>query len=276
MALKRNTRAGATGISSSREPEPLCLRCGGAGFLRLDVPTDDPRFGEAVPCACKEREIYDRRVRKLMERSNLQALSNMTFENFLVDEPQKTAFKRAQQFAANPEGWLVLMGGYGTGKTHLAAAIGNYRLAAGAQVLFQVVPDLLDHLRAAYAPASESGYDEIFESVRESKLLILDDLGTQIATQWAQEKLFQLFNHRYTYRLPTVITTNNALDQMPQRLASRMADPQVSTCVTINASDFRGGVAEPRGGQGRPDPRSRGRRTPETGRRNGVEYTDQM
>ena len=96
----------------------------------------------------------------------MRALAGMTFESFIEDAPQRNAFKRAQQFAANPDGWLVIMGGYGTGKTHLAAAIGNYRLAMGEPALFMVVPDLLDHLRSAYAPGSELDYDDFFEGVR--------------------------------------------------------------------------------------------------------------
>jgi DNA replication protein DnaC len=240
--------------------------------LRYDVPVDDPRFGESVPCHCKEREIQARRLRVLSERSNLGALREMTFESFIVDAPQRTAFNRARQFAAHPEGWLVIMGGYGVGKTHLAAAIGNYRLENGEPVLFQVVPDLLDHLRAAYAPGSEAGYDELFESVRQVPLLILDDLGTQISTQWAQEKLFQLLNHRHNFKLPTVITTNKSFDEMEPRLASRMADAQISACVTIIADDFRGGV----------DNRTRAERTPERGgrrfrsQRSGIEFTDRL
>ncbi len=38
-------------------------------------------------------------------------------------------------------------------------------------------------------------------------LLILDDLGTESATAWAREKLYQLFNYRYNARLATVITS---------------------------------------------------------------------
>ncbi|HWE61687.1 MAG TPA: ATP-binding protein [Chloroflexota bacterium] len=258
---------------SSPEREPPCPRCGGAGFLRYDLPADHPLFGDLVRCHCKEREIQERRLRSLMARSNLAALSNMTFETFIVDAPQRTAFSRAQQFAANPEGWLVIMGSYGVGKTHLAAAIGNYRLSAGQPVLFQVVPDLLDHLRSAYAPGSEAGYDELFESIRQVSLLILDDLGTQISTQWAQEKLFQLLNHRHNFKLPTVITTNNSLDEIGGRLASRMSDPQLSYCVTIDAGDFRSGAdnrapADRSGSGGRPQRRRTGR--------SGIEFTDRL
>jgi DNA replication protein DnaC len=129
-----------------------------------------------------------------------------------------------------------------------------------------VVPDLLDHLRSAYAPDSELDYNDFFEGIRQAQLLILDDLGTQISTQWAREKLYQLFNHRYMNRLPTVITTNNSLDEIDGRLASRMSDPVISTCVTIDSRDFRGGV----GDAGEPGPPSaRPKR-----RLRGVEYTD--
>ena len=67
------------------------------------------------------------------------------------------------RFARDPQGWLVLMGGYGAGKTHLAAAIANYRIALGHPALFVVVPDLLDYLRATYSPTSDTGLDERLE-----------------------------------------------------------------------------------------------------------------
>jgi DNA replication protein DnaC len=60
--------------------------------------------------------------------------------------------------------------------------------------------------------------------VKSAALLVLDDLGTESATAWAREKLYQLFNHRYNARLPTVITTAVPIEQLDPRLASRMLD----------------------------------------------------
>jgi DNA replication protein DnaC len=48
--------------------------------------------------------------------------------------------------------------------------------------------------------------------------LILDDLGVQSTTPWVAEKLFQLLNHRFTARLPTVVTTNLDLAAFDQRI----------------------------------------------------------
>ena len=64
----------------------------------------------------------------------------------------------------------------------------------------------------ASVPASATTFDERFDQVRNAPLLVLDDLGSQSNTPWAQEKLYQIFNHRYNAKLPTVITTNQELE----------------------------------------------------------------
>ena len=244
MTIPRASSAANTATSST----DVCAVCGGAGWLRLDVPIDDARFGQTVPCACKAAELREKKLRALLEHSNLTALRDKTFASFVpLDERQQRAFDSARAFAERPGGsperpevtWFVLLGGAGTGKTHLAAAIGNRRLELGEPAIFIVVPDLLDHLRATFNPSSETPFDELFESVRTAPLLILDDLGTHATTQWANEKMFQLLNHRYVMKLPTVITTNVQLDDLGDRLASRMADDELGVRISLGTIDRR-------------------------------------
>lgn len=227
---------------------PECPKCGGLGFVVPDVPPGHPAFGRAVPCDCRAQEREMERLDRLHKVSQLGALKNCTFDSFLPDGHGLTATKQrnlrmaydlALDYAREPKGWLILKGGYGCGKTHLAAAIANQRLAMGQPALFVNTPDLLDHLRAAYSPSSETGYDERFDQVRNAPLLILDDLGTQSNTDWAQEKLYQIFNFRYNARLPTVITTNEELEAIEIRVRSRMVDPSLTQIVHIAAPDFR-------------------------------------
>ncbi len=172
----------------------------------------------------------------------------MTFETFKSEgvglpprqrENLRRAYELAKEYAENPKGWLVFSGGYGCGKTHLAAAIANYRLEQGEPPLLVVVPDLLDHLRATFSPDSPVAYDRRFEAVRTAPLLILDDLGAQSTTPWAQEKLYQIINYRYNAQLPTVITTNHPLEEINPRLLSRMTDPDLCQIYIIEAPDFR-------------------------------------
>jgi DNA replication protein DnaC len=231
----------------------VCRICGGTGFLREDVPVSHPRFGKVIPCSCQERLIEARRMADLKAVSNLDALSRYTFDSFIPEGVALTeerrhnlrrAYAAARAFAEEPHGWLVLLGGYGCGKTHLAAAIANDQIARGRPALLVVVPDLLDHLRAAYSPRSLVPYDERFHQVRDAALLILDDLGTQSSTAWAQEKLFQIFNYRYNARLPTVITSNSELEALDARIRSRLYDVDLVRIFPILAPDFRGGGAD--------------------------------
>ncbi|MBU0702627.1 MAG: ATP-binding protein [Chloroflexi bacterium] len=240
--------------NTEREAGEVCQICEGLGYLRADVPVGHPDFGQLVPCTCRLAEMAERRVNALRMLSDLGVLSRMTFETFVSEgpglPPDKQAnlrwvYDEAQTFAGNPEGWLVLKGGYGCGKTHLAAAIANECVGRGQPVLFITVPDLLDHLRAAFAPSSPVEYDARFEDVRTTSVLILDDLGTESSTPWAQEKLFQIFNYRYNAHLPTVVTTNRDLEEIPLRLRSRLADPDLTRIVSITAPDYRrAGVAQ--------------------------------
>jgi len=223
----------------------VCPECGGAGFLRRDLPLDHPEFGRAVPCHCVLDESDDVRLGRLQRYSSLGPLTRLTFAN--LNERGRSPNPRDQQqfralaadgkaFADAPDGWILIHGPSGAGKTHVAAAIANRCLELGSPALFVVVPDLLDHLRAAYNPASEVGYDRLFEQVRNAAILILDDLGTQNATAWAQEKLFQVINHRYNARLPTVVTTNLPVDRLDDRLRMRLTDPALARVYHVEAS----------------------------------------
>lgn len=232
--------------------QPVCPYCGGAGYVRLDVPVGHPSFGQPVPCKCKEHELEERHrleeERRLLELDRFFSLKPFSEKTFATFNPNamgaSEAYNAARKFAEDPDGaqnrWLVLMGAPGTGKTHLAAAIANHRLTVGSSVFFAVVPDLLDHLRSAFAPSSEVPYNEMFETIREVELLVLDDLGAQNSTAWATEKLFQLINHRYNYRMPTVITTNvQAFQRLDERIASRLSDPTLSRSIHLETSSRR-------------------------------------
>ncbi len=225
-----------------------CPYCQGLGYVLPNVPPAHPTFGRAVTCSCRAADQEMERLDQLHKVSQLGALASHTFDAFIPDGHGltplkkmnlKIAYKTTLAYAQEPKGWLLLKGGYGCGKTHLAAAIANQRLAMGHPVLFVNTPDLLDHLRAAYSPSAETGYDERFNQVRNTPLLILDDLGTQSNSDWAQEKMYQIFNYRYNAQLPTVITTNLELESIEIRIRSRMVDPGLVQILHIAAPDFR-------------------------------------
>lgn len=230
--------------------DPNCPVCNGIGYVSFEVEETHSDFGKMYPCECRESHHYQERLARLRRVGGLDALADKQLETFnpqgigLTDSERQSleyAYEIVAGYADSPQGWLVLRGNYGVGKTHLAAAIANRQLEMGNEAVFVSVPDLLDHLRATYRFESDDTYDERFERVRSSKLLVLDDLGVESPTNWAVEKLYQIFNHRYNAKLPTVITTNHELEELERRLRSRLSDPDLSRVVTIVARDYRGG-----------------------------------
>ncbi len=131
---------------------------------------------------------------------------------------------------------LVLAGPTGVGKTHLAMAIAWEWFEDGFDVLFSRADDLLDWLRQGY---DDNTYQKRFESIRRRHLLVLDDLGTEQAKDWAGEKLDRIVDWRYINRLPLVVTTNAKSEDLAERVASRLADKSCSLVVQIDAEDYR-------------------------------------
>jgi len=76
-------------------------------------------------------------------------------------------------------------------------------------------------------------YDEFFDQVRNAPLLVLDDLGVQSGTPWAKEKLDQLLTSRFNSELPTVIVTITPVEQMAERLRTRLTDPRLCQVYVV-------------------------------------------
>ena len=139
--------------------------------------------------------------------------------------------------------WLVLAGSVGWGKTHLAAAICNWRLDHPDQraiAKFVTCPDLLGQLRASY---DDNSYSATLELYRRVPLLILDDVGSEYRRKptngergpsWSEEQLYLILSYRYVHEFETVITSNAPADSLDVRLKDRFLDTGTGLCRVFN------------------------------------------
>ncbi len=233
---------------SSAEPreeglaDPKCPQCRGAGFVYPLSASGRPDFSRVVPCRCIREELKKEKLSQLQQYSNLGVLSRLTFDSLspagrdggtASEQSFTEAYEVAKAFADDPQGWLILVGPNGCGKTHLACAIANHRLGLGQVAFYIGVGDLLDHLRSAFSPSSEIDYDELFEQVKNTPLLVLDDLAMTVTTPWAKGKMEQLLDYRFNTRLPTVITTDVPIEEFEENLQGHFGDPRLCRICLI-------------------------------------------
>lgn len=179
-------------------------------------------------------------VRLTMSAGISQRFKNRKFDTFKLTKDNKKAFEIAKRYADKYpiNNGLLITGTCGTGKTHIAVAILHAILEKGYPGLFVTVPDLLAEIRKSF---NNDGESKKIKDIMSARFLVLDDLGAEKTTDWVQEQLYMIINHRYEYELPTVITSNLDIGQLAQKIGERSASRLLEMCygVRLNGEDYR-------------------------------------
>ncbi|MES0225583.1 ATP-binding protein [Citrobacter braakii] len=206
---------------------------------KLIPPGVQPKFTSAAELLAWQREEglkrceeLDRanqkaRTEKIFGRSGIQSLHrSCTFANYQVSgEGQRKAFTMAKSYAQNfGVGFasFVFSGGPGTGKNHLAAAIGNHLLSGGQSVLVVTIPDLMLRVRECY----DGGQSEaaLLDDLCKVDLLVLDEVGIQRGSNGEKVILNQVIDRRLSSMRPVGILTNLNHNDLLVALGARVID----------------------------------------------------
>lgn len=193
-------------------------------YLAYDVRPGHALFGHTMPCpTCAS----DRQQQYLQELCGLTGeMLAWTRANTLRTTVNAAAYDAALALSAAPAWFYTLVGPTGVGKTRLLTMIVNEARQAGCTAVYTTTAELLDHLRAAYAPGAQVSSDGLLDKVTSCTVLALDECDRYNPTPWAEEKFFQLVERRYRAgdtRL-TGFATNASLDALPQYVTSRLYD----------------------------------------------------
>lgn len=260
-------RLPGTTLTNSSSPE-RCPHCG-----REKQPKTLELLGVYITvtpsCSC-EIEAFDREMERFKQYHQREALRRLlaesgltgsaagcTFESFLPRLGTERALKVARDFAARFEEYrksgegFVLIGTYGNGKSHLAAAVVHRLVSRGIPASYQPVPELLKRVRATYDGSGETE-GEILDLLQSVQCLVLDDVGAQKQTPWAEEFLYTVIDHRYRHKLPTLITSNcSAVDgeeSLTAALGGRAVDRilERNIIIRVTATSYRRELAKRR------------------------------
>ncbi len=218
--------------------KPDCPKCHGIGFL-YQTSGHAINYNQLTPCnypGCLLDQIraYKRGVPYKQTRG---IKPTQTFETFKAVLGATEALQATLKFTELKEFiWLLLYGGVGNGKTHLAHAAANKLCQDGTDARIFTAPDLFTRLRQAI---NSNTSDSLLQEWKNVAAFILDDYGMEYGTQFEQARLEELLDYRYRELLPTMVVTNKDLEDLPPRLASRFMDTSIARTVLNSAPDYR-------------------------------------
>lgn len=189
---------------------PLCLN---RGYF-TDVLEEAGHFYRVSrECKC----MKTRRSLRAIRRSGLAPLlDRYTFDAWQEKEQwQKKAKELALAYAEKPDGWFVMAGSVGAGKTHLCTALCGELLKRGVSVRYVIWRDLTVQAKAVVNDGE--AYQAIVEPLKRVKVLYIDDLfktGGHKATNGDINLAFELLNHRYNSGLPTVLSSELTVEDI--------------------------------------------------------------
>ena len=222
---------GLQGLVARQTVLPDIGQCDQCGFWDIDLPNVwDSLVAAGInprDARCQCAQTAEQQARELLGDSDLPnrapGETPRTLDNFQRRDGTENALSAAYEFIQSPDHILTLVGGSGTGKSHILEAIGRYYLDLDRTVHYDYTPDLLDELRDSYQDDSEGSVHAKLAWRHSFYILLLDDLGQGNASPWVQEKITDLVDNRLRHGGGLVVATNLTRDEIERHMGSRLA-----------------------------------------------------
>ena len=228
---ERAVLLGALGLpEDALDDKPACPKCGDTGWRGAQM------------CECLKELCAQEQIQEL---SKLLDLGEQSFDAFRLDyysdqvDPQygrspreamalilRVCRQYGEGFPQYPHRNLFLYGAPGLGKTFLSACIARTVAEKGCSVVYDTAANV-------FARFEEKKFLRYGEEARQAgedtrrylacDLLILDDLGSELTTQFTQSALYELINGRLVGGKRTVISSNLSMEEAAVRYSPQIA-----------------------------------------------------
>ena len=139
---------------------------------------------------------------------------------------------------------LIFLGRPGTGKTHLACAIGMELCNRGEYVLYQKTADIMRRIKDTYSRNSKETETGIYRQLLDYDLLIIDEVGRQVGSEAEKLMLFEIINGRYEHCKPIVLISNGTFAELREYITEAGFDrlKEIGKSVIFSGESMRGRV----------------------------------
>jgi len=186
------------------EPKYSCTVCNDTGFAGVNM------------CSCMRKELIKRGYQSsgiggLVETQSFDTFSLMYYAEGEQRDYMSSVLRACREYAEGFDpansGHILFIGGTGLGKTHLSTSIARTVIERGYNVVYESAQNIFsdfetEHFSSKYSKGELSG------KYMDCELLIIDDLGTEMASQFNQSCLYNLINTRLNRRLPMIVSSN--------------------------------------------------------------------
>jgi DNA replication protein DnaC len=185
---------------------------------------------------------HNRRLR--MERAGIPLrYRTKSLDEFSTERPwQKRALAWAREYTASFDVNLgggrgaVILGPAGTGKTHLAVAVA-VQLMQMVTIHYSTLHAALARCKEAFNSKSKESFGDASFGLMRQELLVLDDIGAHIGSDYDKALFFEVMNERYNSMLPTILVSNLTTAELRDVIGERVMDRLVETGTTFVAME---------------------------------------
>ena len=207
----------------------------------------DTGYIDGVRCHCFTQQAIDliytqSNIKEILATENF---SNFTFDYYSNDKKDPTtgltpletaqrAYATSQNFIKNFEKTfsnLYLYGKTGTGKTFLSNCIAKELLDNGHSVIYFTAFQLFDILSKGIFDKDNKAMT-VHQNIFDCDLLIIDDLGTELANSFTTSQFFLCLNERMLRKKSTIISTNLKIEEIADIYSERVFS-RILSCYTI-------------------------------------------
>ena len=229
---KKNLLKEASLPSNYLEPHYTCMDCKDTGYIGNEK------------CHCFEQKIIDllyseSNLNILTENNNFTLLSEEYFEGENLTHFQ-AAVQKCWDFVENFNSLyqnMFFYGTVGTGKSFLSISTAKELLDRGYSVVYFSAQELFKKLSDnSFDYHNRDNLQSLNNTLYNSELLIIDDLGTELTNSFVISQLFSLLNERAIRHNPIIISSNLSLEDLQKRYSDRIFSRITSTYMLIKLS----------------------------------------